>query len=526
MNSELRDILSELKVLAQKFHGDRIANLTDDLLCHRQPQEYLLLVAEGVNSSALKVWINNIVGAEVGEIHLEKFIKEPTPVITAAKVVVLLECGKLLDANAVNILKAAVLSRPLPSYAIVFSSAEQITNEEELGFIERGARRLFVPDVNAKISQQLVENQIFFWNEKETNNFLSNRLASDQQVLKSWLIEPLSCSHDFERYQALSLINLAEEYFHNNRTYKVPGIDDSVRRLTKTKEEIEGCQRRLVNWLASDLTSLNSQLTTSLQTVKQNLLHGIGAYLQQYQEQLPNPALVTGYIERGINEWKQQSQTLLASRSQQIISDANNALLEVDWSVVNEVVQQYQQEAIKPDSLLQQLENTINSSIHNIFVGEKTVSPKVDDSSQNMLYTVGGAAGGALIASLAERLLLGALALPHLLPVVGAAAGVTLTGLALNRHQKAELLRKYTAASSTAIQEIISHIESQLVEQNHKITKVYQQILSRLQAVEEITNRHINEVSKPTQQKDLTSTNENQFADLRQRVLEMLKDDS
>lgn len=521
MNSELKNIVLELRTLNQQFHWSDIANLTDDLLDNKQAQKYLLLVARGVNTIAFKAWMNQILGAEVSEVQLETFIKEPTPAITASKVVVMLECGNFLNADAVNILNTAVLSRPLASYAIVFSSAERITNEEELSLIERGARRLFTPTANVKVSQKLVEQQIFLWSEESDNNhFLSNRLATDLQALGTWLTEPLSGNHEFEIYQVLSLINLAEEYFHNTKTHQASGIDDSVNQLTKTKEELAGCRRKLVNWLESDLTILESQLTTSLQTQKQNLLQGIGAYLQKHEEQL-SPSLVTEYIEGNINTWKQQSQALLASRCQQIISDANNVLSEVNWRVVNEITKQDQQETVNPDSLLQLLEKAINSYVQNIFVKGGTVLPSVGDSSQNIFYAAGGAASGALIASLAERFLLSALGLPPFLPVVGAAAGVTIVGLTINRHQKTELLRKYTVASLTAIQEVISHVESEVIAQNQKINEVYHQILSRLQAIEEIMARRIHEVSQPKPQQNLISASENKFSELRQRVMEI-----
>ncbi|GJD19173.1 hypothetical protein RIVM261_041290 [Rivularia sp. IAM M-261] len=520
MNTELRNILTELKELTQNFPENRATNLTANILSYPQSQEYVLLVTELLTFSAFKAWTSNFIEGEATEIHLDTLVKDPTSVINIPKVIVVLECGKLLDADTVNILNAAILNRPLLSYAIVLSNAELITNEEDLALIERGTKRLFVSDNNTK-EPQLIENQIFLWSDNETNNFLNARLTHDKQALQNWLTQRLACQQEFERYLALSLVNLAQECLDSTISNKTIDNNSSVKELTKAAEEITNCQRALNNWLISDLTNFNSQLATSLQTVKQNLLQGIEVYLKQNQNNLPNPTIMTRYIESGINQWKLASEIFLAQRSQQIIANVKNILTEVNWSVVNQMLQQHQQEVVILDSSLQQLKNTINSSIQNIFVDVESGSPSIGNYPQHIFYTAGGAVAGAFIASFAERLLVSALVMPQLLPAFGAMAGATLVTSTLNHFQKVELLQKYTAASVTTITEIVSYIETQLAEQHSKITVDYQQILTRLQAVIETIHHLIDAQNQKVENSNFNNKNDKQLASLRQKILNM-----
>lgn len=518
MNTELSNILTELKELTQNFPEHKATNLTANILSYPQSQEYALLVTELVTLNAFKTWISNLIQGEATEIHLDTLVKDPTSIINILKVIVVLECGKLLDADTVNILNAAILNRPLLSYAIVLSNAELITNEEDLALIERGTKRLFTSNHNTN-EPQLVENQIFLWSDNETNNFLNARLTHDKQALQNWLTQPLACQQEFERYLALSLVNLAQECL-DAKTNKA--IDNSsVKELTKTAEEIASCQRALSNWLISDLTNLNNQLVTSLQTVKQNLIQGIEVQLKHSQKNLFDTKIVTRYIESGINQWKLESEIFLAQRSQQIIANAKNILTEVNWSVVNQMLQQYQQEVVTLNSPLQQLKNTINASIQNIFVNVTSASPNIGNYPQYTFYTAGGAAAGAFIASFAERLLVSALVMPQLLPAFGAMAGATLVTSTLNHFQKVELLQKYTAASVTTITEIVSYIETQLAEQHSKTIVAYQQILNRLQTVIETIYHLIDEQNQKAEKSQFDDINEKQLTYLRQKILNM-----
>jgi hypothetical protein len=519
MNTELRNILTELKELTQNFPEHKATNLTGNILSYSQPQEYILLVTELLTFNPLKAWIGNFIEGEAINIHLDTLVKDPTSIINIPKVIVVLECGKLLDADTVSILSTAILNRPLLSYAIVLSNAELITNEEDLALIERGIKRLFVRNNTNK--PQLVENQVFLWSSNETNNFLDARLTHDKQALQNWLTQPLACQQEFERYLALSLVNLAQECLYSTKTNKVIDNNSAVKELTKTAEEIANCKRALSNWLVSDFTNLNKQLATSLQTVKQNLLQGIEVHLKQNQNNLPDPKIITRYIEFGLNQWKLESELFLAQRSKQIIANTQNILTEVNWSVVNQTLQQYHQEVVILNSPLQQLKNTINSSIQNIFVDVKSVSPNVANNSQNTFYIAGGAAVGAFITSFAERLLVSALVIPQIVPAFGAMAGATLVTSTLNHFQKVELLQKCTAASITTITEIVSYIETQLAEQHIKIIIAYQQILTRLQTVIETIYHIIDEQNKNAENFNFDDKNEKQLTYLRQRILNM-----
>ena len=144
MNTELSNILTELKELTQNFPEHKATNLTANILSYPQPQEYILLATEFVTLSAFKTLISNFIEGEPTEIHLNTLVKDPTSIINIPKVIVVLECGKLLDADTVSILNAAILIRPLLSYAIVLSNAELITNEEDLALIERGTKGLCI----------------------------------------------------------------------------------------------------------------------------------------------------------------------------------------------------------------------------------------------------------------------------------------------------------------------------------------------------------------------------------------------
>nr|WP_320013495.1 hypothetical protein [uncultured Desulfobacter sp.] len=521
MNRELRTIIEDFKVLAQQSRWMSIADCIDSLRSKRHSQEILILSAERVETTSFKRWIETTLNRELPCSGIET-IKEPLPILAATKVVVLLECGRLLDASTVDAIKSAVLERPLKSYAIVYGNAERIANEEDLSLIERGARRLLVASPMGYLAQkELSEYQIFLWGDGEISSFLKNRIQQDQKALEAWGKKPLACQDDLDRYQLLSLIALAEQQIQEVSSGEVRGVDVSVKRLTNTESELKECRQRLVRQIESDLDLLRRELTTSLRTLEQDVLYGIGAYLQKQGAQITSESPVIKFMSEGIERWQEQSEKLLASRISQTLSDARDLLENVNWSVVNEVSVYYGETAAYPTSLLQWLKTAFQFPANNISITKMEGNhTKVADSTQIIISAAGGAAGGALVGYFTAAFF-GPLA--FLVPATAATTGALLAGSAVYKSQRAKLLSEDKDQSRIVIERTISQAESEVNLYMRDLTKdICKKVSEKLQMLEQMVGTRVREIGQPTKQEDLPKINGEVLWELRQKVIKLV----
>lgn len=520
MDRELRKSIADFKALAQQSRWSSIADWIDDLQSERHSQEILILSAEGVDPTSFKRWIETTLSRELPCLGLET-IKEPFPILASSRVVVLLECGRLLGASTVDAINSTVLERPLKSYAIVYGNAGRVASEEDLNLIERGARRLLVASPKGHLAQkELSEYQIFLWGDGEPSSFLKNRIQQDREALEAWGRKPLACQNDLDRYQVLTLMALAEQQIQEVSNGEVRGVDAYVKRLTDTESELKECRQRLVRQIESDLDLLRRELTTSLRTLEQDLLHGIGAYLQKQGEQTTSESPVIKFMSEEIERWQEQSERLLASRINQIFSDARNLLEDVNWSVVNEVAVYYGETTAYPASLLQWLETAFQFPAKNISITKmEGHSTRVGDSTQTIISAAGGAAGGVLVGYFTAPFF-GSLAL--LVPPVAAATGALLVGAAAYKSQRAKLLSQDKAQSRIVIERTISQAESKVNLYMRDLTRdICKQVSEKLQMLEQSVGNRIHEVGQPTKQEDLPKNSREVLRELRNQVIKL-----
>jgi len=522
MSNEFREIFADLKALATQSRWRSIVNWIEGLQSEQQSQEVLILLAEGVNPTSFKQWMEKTVSQEVPCLSLESTEKS-FPAFAASKVIVLLECGRLLDASTVDAIHRALLERPLKSYVIVYGNAERIASEEDLSLIERGARRLLVASPQVHLAQkELSQYQIFLWGDGEPSSFLKNRIQQDQEALDAWVGEPLVCQNDLERYQVLTLITLAEQQIQEVSRGEFRGVDASVKRLTDTESELKECRQRLVRQIESDLDLLRRELTTSLRTLEQDLLHELGAYLQKQGEQTTSQSPVAKFMSKGNERWQEQSERLLTSRINQIFLDARNLLKDVNWSVVNEVAVYYGKTAAYPAPLLQWLETAFQFPASDIPITNMEEHPtRVGESTQTIISSAGGAAGGVLLGSLTASLF-GPLA-PLVTPAA-AATGALLAGSAAYQSQKAKLLSQYKGQSRTVIEKTISQFESEVNLHMQDLTRdICKQVSEKLQMLEDMLSHRIRELDKSIKLESSLETTGKALENLRQKVFKLAK---
>src|SRR6185312_3659819 len=112
MNANATQILAELRRLADtRGWAPVIASI--EAIGAADPQRVLVAAVNGSDPSLFQRWIDRISpDTKVETVSLEALEENPLPALTAGRVVAFLECGRLIEAQAVAALSVAVLSRP------------------------------------------------------------------------------------------------------------------------------------------------------------------------------------------------------------------------------------------------------------------------------------------------------------------------------------------------------------------------------------------------------------------------------
>lgn|GEM_PF-2936004 len=361
MTVDQSQILLDLSKLATDRGWTNVL-ATVDAVRAAKPTTILVAMPKGVDPTPFQRWIDRIVpSSEVSTSSLEGLSQDPLPAIVAGRVVVLLECGSLLEADAVAALSVAVLSRPEKSYAVVFGSAERITDADELELIERGARRLLDRDYGIANSASLIEERAFLWSNSPPPAFLSKRLAADCDALASWLTDVPADSPALARDRLLYAINQADE---STVTREFSRRDAEVReqRIKHVRESLSELRRRLIRRLDAESGLIQRQLSASLQTLELDLLRGLRPYLEQRIGALVPRAdaeflrnLVVDYLREGTRAWQARTLPTVTSQSLDTVSDTRVLLQGIDWQLVNLVMAGKNGKRNYPDALVSQL---------------------------------------------------------------------------------------------------------------------------------------------------------------------------
>jgi hypothetical protein len=532
MNSELTAVLSDVRALAEQRGWTPVVELADDLLS-KKPGAAVVAAPADVDTTAFRRWMAETEpNLKVTVLPLEGLSQDPLPAITADKVVAVFQCGTLLATDAAEAIVRAFFSRPAPSYAIVLSGAERIDSAEDLDLIERGAWRLLVPGPKPDWDQQdLLEHECYLWSAIGPISFLKPRVQRDMNALAAWLHNPMASANDLARVQMLYMLDLAEEFAYRS---EAPAPGDTAlwaQRLSHVRESLAQLRRRLIRRLDDDGSSIERQLTASLQTLEQDLLHNLRPYLQQRLPQSVSSMnaellkmIMVEYITASTERWRGQAEQLLLYRSAEIISETKVLLQGIDWSLVNELAARNGSEQTYPEALLRNMMSS--SELHLLdtsgLEGSLPASlPRGTGFPSTMRATVAGTLVGTGVLAVTTYVLgFGPIGL-----VAAGAAAVVSGGIVkgkLEREQSLSLTETHARSTITAVvREAISYIQEH-TQQSFK--PIREHIASELKALEAMLDRALQEVRHPADQAIPPNADRKRLDEYRRKVMPAERD--
>jgi hypothetical protein len=341
--STTEEVVRGVRDLAARRGWKPVDDLAARILSPGSGREILLALGAGVDAAPLREWIQQVSGtAGIAEEPIEQIAAPPFRALSAAKLVAVLECGRVLEAREVKVIAEQFLPRPLESFAIVFTRAERLESSEDLDLMERAIWRVVVPDPKRDWQRQdLLAYQCYFWTSSEPKEFLRDRCRRDREELAAVLRRPIgeADAESLDRGRAVWLVEFAVEFAPSGR----PRGDVHTARLRQARDEIAEARRRLARRLDADAAGLGRQATTSLLRLEQDLLWRMeetrksqtGLWKDTHVYSREFQKLLERRLAEGMAAWRKVLEAELNQRVTEIIAETQGLLRRVDWDFVN-----------------------------------------------------------------------------------------------------------------------------------------------------------------------------------------------
>jgi hypothetical protein len=511
--------------LATQRGWSSVIAVVDDLLSSHE-ETIGMACPTNVDGRALQRWIaQQIAHRPVNFLPLEELAHDPLPAVKVQKLIAVFACGTLLGTSEVDAMGQAFFSRPLGSYTIVLTGAEELSSEEDLNLIERGMWRLLVPDQASSgwREQDLSAYGCYLWSNGEARDFLRTRLEQDQRGLLAWLKQPLPCTEEVERMQVLYTLELAEDHVNKSRGSATGENHHFAQRLGRAQETLTTQRRRLLRRLDDHMESLERQLTTSLQSLEQDLLQGLRPYLQHHfvpsssgNNEAVLKTVLTQYMSRGARSWEANAQQILLSRSEEITAEIESLLSDLDWPLINEVASRQGLRQTYPDALLRNLHGVSLGNFSADIPRGGSVTPDTQGNSPRMRGTLAGILTGSGILT-AITLLLG---IGPIQLVAGGAAAVLSGVLTKEKLERGQLLSLAETQGHSTITAVLSEAISKLQEHIQQIQLTLRRSLSEgLRTLEIALNKAYQEAQQPATPSQVPDTDLQLLASYRRSIV-------
>ena len=351
-------VLTRISALATERGWSDLTHFIEALPDSRD-RELLLLAPPDVDAQPLRQWIeqrDRTTSVEVG--CLSPAFRDRTQVLTSNCVIAVLQCGELLSPDAVEA-AAAVVHRPMGTFAVVLVGAEIVRSAEDLDVVQRGIWRLLIGDPHVEWSgQDLAKHGCLLWSDHTVADVASAQVAQDMKQLEQWIQADRSEPDALAQMRAWYALDLAEQQLarHAATATKPPAPGrGAISGLLAATDEL---RRRLLRRLDADVAVMELQVATSVQVLEQNLLSGVEEYLDQHApEPMSGPALtaaISAYLADGSRAWRDDAVELVAARLSRTSDETGDLLDAVDWEQVNAVIG-HTRRGSYPEVLLDQL---------------------------------------------------------------------------------------------------------------------------------------------------------------------------
>lgn len=335
MKSEIDEVTAGIATLAREHGWPDVLALTDPPAS--SGPSILLLTGPGVVADGLT--------ARLGPGVVVRPLEPDAAVVLAAdRVVLALECGRLLTPEVVEA-ASLVLARPPESYLLLLTAADEIQTEEDLALVEGGIWRTLLGGTGGWHGQDLAEHRCLLWSDGAAPALLDARLARDRDLLDRWLDGPVTAGRELLVARAGHALDLAMRHAEKSRTGR-PGTRDAGShqdtRLTGVREDLTRIRRRLSNHVEASAASAERRLSASLRMLERDLIGGLPAHLSRHRSQITSSTAlartVDRYIEEAARTWLATQGRPALVRIRQSDRDLRDLLDDADWSVVNALV--------------------------------------------------------------------------------------------------------------------------------------------------------------------------------------------
>lgn len=372
MDARIFTILSGINALSRSRGWTNAVALTDYLLSPSRVPLILIISLGDVHLSDIQTWIdqntpNLAERYQIKPLAFSGIGTNHSDVICADKVVVALECGRLVDPRSLEFLNKTFFTRPSGTNAVIMTGAERIHSPEDLVAVESVAKGALIPVSQPTLANELLINShVYLWSAVAPIEWMTLRLHNDMTVLRDWLqtVPDASVVHKLEIFQAQYAVETAMK--ERGSVRQPQSQPDSLVKINESRQSIDILLNRLKRDLETQYLLLQKLLDASLLTLENELVYGWQDHLARTkelrrdryvsEEELRN--LVVKYVSEQAVEWENNAYAQLAVYPSQIIKDSEAFFDRTDWSLINQLVAQDGKNVIYPTALLQKLNVT------------------------------------------------------------------------------------------------------------------------------------------------------------------------
>jgi hypothetical protein len=336
--NESQAVLDEVQSLAVDRGWSRVTDFIGSMN-QAGPSSLLVAAAPGVDADRLALWLRGQShGGPVIVIDLDSMADDPGRALAAGRVVMALKAGELLTPADIAAARA-ILGRPDGSYAIVVTEAERITSEDDLAAVRRMVAGGVLNQSGTGGSRGWM-----LWTEQTVPEFLAGPVQEDRAWLRRWLTASLEGQPELAFQRASHALSLADDADQMDapssgqaRSAAPPShahLND--RRIPALGEAVAKLHGRVLDYLDAQAAGLKREVTASLGTMRQDLLHDIG-------NQAPSRDVEarTNLVREHISRWTEDASKLLMVRQDQTARGVQEMVDVIDWSLANEVTRAF-----------------------------------------------------------------------------------------------------------------------------------------------------------------------------------------
>jgi hypothetical protein len=340
-SGEIQDVLAQVGVIAAARGWTPVL---DFIAVLPAADDVVLLAAERVDAEQLADWlVTSSSGAAVSIAPLEALPRNPGMGLYADRVVVAFQCSQLMTLEGIEAAQQLML-RPPGSYAIVFTGAEDVRNQEDLSALERGIWQALIGDPDVRwAGQNLSDYRCVLWSAVPSTGFLAERLDRDCRYITEWLRHPVTGQDDLAALRAEFALQLAEgeaaaSAGHTADSSADPPAPDG---LHEAQQSLEGIRSSLLKLMDADAAYLDSETAASLTDLRGRINKDLAERVNErgdarWTDQELRQEIERG-VGRGLDSWHAEMTATIQQRLTQTDSAAGKLLRGVDWNVINSV---------------------------------------------------------------------------------------------------------------------------------------------------------------------------------------------